>query len=165
MSGLLRKKMIPLILGLLLCQNALASPRVAPDKRKHFAASAALALTGYWGAALIFDGRRPRLAIGSACALSAGVGKELYDLAGHGTPSWADLGWDVLGTALGLSMATGIDLFWQHHNGAPKNGTPTTWTYEKYADIANPAHRYPPIHLHGRIGQPPPGRLLTHGLR
>jgi uncharacterized protein YfiM (DUF2279 family) len=35
-------------------------------------------------------------------ALGAGIAKEMYDRAGHGTPSLRDLSWDAIGVATGL---------------------------------------------------------------
>jgi putative lipoprotein len=79
------------------------------DKALHFEASAAIALGGYGGAALLSDDVRVRLAVGGGLALSAGVGKELWDLSGHGDASWRDLTWDAVGTVTGLAVAVTLD--------------------------------------------------------
>jgi putative lipoprotein len=50
-----------------------------------------------------------RAAAGATLALGAGIAKELLDLAGTGDPSWRDLTWDVVGTATGVLVASGID--------------------------------------------------------
>jgi putative lipoprotein len=84
-------------------------PWFGRDKALHFGASALLAGGGYAGAALATDDTRVRLAVGGGLALSAGVAKELWDLSGHGDPSWRDLTWDVVGTATGLAVAVAID--------------------------------------------------------
>lgn len=84
-------------------------PWFGRDKALHFGASALLAGGGYAGASLATDDTRVRLAVGGGLALSAGVAKELWDLAGHGDPSWRDLTWDVVGTATGLAVAAAID--------------------------------------------------------
>jgi len=70
--------------------------------------------TGYGGTALLSDDTRLRLAGGGALALSAGVGKELWDLSGHGDASWRDLTWDVVGTATGLAVAVTIRIVSVH---------------------------------------------------
>ncbi|MGC4114459.1 MAG: hypothetical protein QM765_07580 [Myxococcales bacterium] len=41
-------------------------------------------------------------------------------MAGLGTPSWKDFVWDLLGTAVGLALAFGIDrLFFWHPKSEP----------------------------------------------
>ena len=90
-------------------------PWFGADKALHFGASAGIAGLSYGGAALLWDEVGVRLGVGASVALSAGVAKELWDLAGNGTPSWKDLTWDALGTAVGLALAFGIDrLFFAH---------------------------------------------------
>jgi putative lipoprotein len=79
------------------------------DKGLHFAASAGLALGGYGGAALFTADRPARLATGGGLALAAGIAKEISDRYTGGDPSWRDLGWDVVGTATGLTLAYLID--------------------------------------------------------
>jgi hypothetical protein len=51
-----------------------------------------------------------RALAGAGLALSAGVAKELWDLSGHGDPSWKDLAWDGMGTGVGVGLALGVDL-------------------------------------------------------
>ncbi len=85
-------------------------PWFGADKALHYGASAGLAGLGYGAASLVWDDTGLRLGFGASVALTAGIAKELVDLAGHGTPSWKDLTWDVLGTATGLLVAWGIDL-------------------------------------------------------
>ena len=55
-----------------------------------------------------------RLLVGGSVAMGAGIAKELWDLAGHGDPSWRDLTWDALGTAFGLVIAWTVDHFFWH---------------------------------------------------
>jgi hypothetical protein len=45
----------------------------------------------WWGAGLV--------------ALTAGIGKEIWDRYHGGVPSWADLGWDAVGAAIGALIA------------------------------------------------------------
>lgn len=86
-------------------------PWLAPDKALHFSFSAGLAGLGYGGAALMTDDRGVRLAVGAGVALTAGIAKELADLAGLGRPSWKDLAWDVAGTGVGLLVSWLLDRF------------------------------------------------------
>jgi len=102
---------------LLTCATANAGqpdPWFGRDKALHFGASAAIAAGTYWGAALVTDRQSTRLTAATAVALGAGIGKELWDLAGHGNPSWRDLAWDVVGTATGVALAWVIDEFLLH---------------------------------------------------
>lgn len=87
-----------------------ADPWWGPDKALHFGASAAIAGGGYALASPLVDGFAERIAIGAGLALTAGVSKELIDLAGHGDPSFRDLTWDVIGTVVGVGLAFSIDL-------------------------------------------------------
>ncbi len=48
--------------------------------------------------------------VGGGLALGLGVAKEGWDAAGHGTASYRDLTWDVLGTAIGLGLTLAVDL-------------------------------------------------------
>lgn len=72
--------------------------------------STGLAAGGYTAGALLLDDRWKALAVGGGVTAAAGVGKELADLAGFGTPSWKDLAWDGIGLATGLLLAWSIDL-------------------------------------------------------
>ncbi len=103
----------PLALGLgLLAANACASdadPWFGPDKALHFGVSVALASGGYAASSPWLEARNSRALVGGAFSLTLGAGKELWDLSGHGDPSWRDFTWDVLGTAVGVALAAGID--------------------------------------------------------
>ena len=52
----------------------------------------------------------PPLVIGGSVTIAIGAGKELYDMTGHGDPSWRDFTWDVIGTIVGLGLAWGVDM-------------------------------------------------------
>ena len=84
-------------------------PWFGHDKALHFAASASLAMVGYAGASLATDSRPTRVVVAASFALSLGVGKEVWDLTGHGDASWRDLTWDVVGTTTGVLVAYAID--------------------------------------------------------
>ena len=79
------------------------------DKALHFAVSAGIAGAGYGVTTAFASDRWKAFAVGGGAALAAGALKEGYDAAGHGDPSWKDLGWDVIGAAVGLALAWGID--------------------------------------------------------
>src|SRR5690606_34065861 len=84
-------------------------PWLGRDKLLHFGVSVGIALGGYGLGVPLFDCEPPRFALGGGLALGLGIGKELWDLAGDGDASWRDLAWDVLGTAVGLLVAWGLD--------------------------------------------------------
>lgn len=96
----------------LFCGAARASdsdPWFGPDKALHFGVSVALAAGGYAISSEILDTRNERALSGAAFSLTLGAGKELWDLSGHGDPSWRDFAWDVAGTAVGVALAASID--------------------------------------------------------
>lgn len=107
-----RLTIIVVLLGLLTRDARAADPDpwFGADKAKHAGVSAAIAAGGYTIGAFVFDARGHALLLGGGLALAAGIGKETLDLAGYGDPSWKDLTWDVIGTALGLALAWGVDL-------------------------------------------------------
>jgi putative lipoprotein len=84
-------------------------PWLGPDKALHFAISAGLAGGGYAVSALVLDRPWQRAIAGSTFSLTLGAAKELYDLSGHGDPSWKDFTWDVAGTAVGIGIALLVD--------------------------------------------------------
>ncbi len=84
-------------------------PWFAEDKALHFGVSVALAGGGYGVSALVLDKPWQRAVAGASFSLTLGAGKELYDLSGHGDPSWRDFTWDVIGTAVGVGVALLID--------------------------------------------------------
>lgn len=88
-----------------------SDPWFARDKYLHGSVSAALAIGGYGGGALVSPKPDTRLAVGGGLALTAGVAKELFDMAGAGDASWRDLTWDVMGTASGLVVAWLVDTY------------------------------------------------------
>ena len=93
------------------------------DKALHFGISAGLAAGGYAASIPFVDKRWQRAAIGSGFALSVGAGKELYDLSGHGDPSWKDFAWDAMGTAVGVAIALAIDVAFDRDEKGAKNAT------------------------------------------
>jgi putative lipoprotein len=98
--------------SLLLCGTASASdadPWFGQDKALHFGFSLVLSAGGYAASSAFLDTRTERALAGSAFSLTLGAGKELWDLSGHGDPSWRDFTWDVVGTAVGVAIAVGVD--------------------------------------------------------
>jgi putative lipoprotein len=85
-------------------------PLFGRDKALHFAVSASIAGAGYGVTTAFAKERWKALIIGGGAAIAAGALKEGYDAAGHGDPSWKDFGWDVVGAAVGLALAWGIDV-------------------------------------------------------
>ncbi|MET0790792.1 MAG: hypothetical protein ABW061_04670 [Polyangiaceae bacterium] len=109
----------------LFCGSAFATdsdPWFGPDKALHLGFSAALAAGGYAASSPWLSTRNQRALAGGAFSLTIGAGKELWDLSGHGDPSWRDFTWDVVGTAVGLALAAGVDA-WASPNHASTGAT------------------------------------------
>lgn len=85
-------------------------PWFGPDKQLHFALSTMITGAGYGTSALFTDQIAARVALGAGLGLTAGATKELLDLAGLGDPSWKDLAWDAMGTAVGVWIAITLDV-------------------------------------------------------
>lgn len=98
-----------LLCSLPVVARAEVDPWFGRDKWLHFGASAALGAGGYAIGSAFLEERPARVAFGSGLALSAGIAKELADLAGAGHPSWRDLAWDAVGTGIGVLLAFGVD--------------------------------------------------------
>lgn len=86
-----------------------ADPWLGRDKMLHAGLSAAIAAGGYALSVPLVEPRPARAACGVGLSLTLGAAKELYDLAGHGTPSARDFTWDVLGALTGAGVAALID--------------------------------------------------------
>ncbi len=111
----------------LICGSARASdkdPWFGPDKALHFGVSVLLASGGYAASSPWLDTRTDRALAGGAFSLSLGAGKELWDLSGHGDPSWRDFTWDVLGTAVGLASERRCAHEWQRASKFPRRARP-----------------------------------------
>ncbi len=82
-----------------------SDPWFGRDKARHFGASAAIQLMGY-GILHIAGLSRTQSMLGAALVTaSAGIGKELWDRGGRGTPSRRDLVWDAAGLLTGSGLA------------------------------------------------------------
>ncbi len=107
--------MVPLVPAKTLAADP--DPWFAVDKARHFSAASLLAGGAYTVAAGCDASGEARLWAGGLTAMGAGAAKELWDLRGHGDPSWRDLAWDGVGTAAGLVTAWWVDRWWQRRQG------------------------------------------------
>ncbi len=89
-------------------------PWFGSDKALHFGFSSGLAIAGYGAATTFSDSPVVRVAYGASVALLAGIGKELWDASGNGNASLKDFTWDVLGTAVGVTICWAIDRLFFH---------------------------------------------------
>lgn len=97
------------------------------DKGMHFGASLVITAGGHAVSGLWLDETWQRAVAGASLGLGAGVGKELWDLAGHGDPSWRDLTWDVVGVATGTGLALLVEALWfNDEDGTAVGGAPLT---------------------------------------
>jgi uncharacterized protein YfiM (DUF2279 family) len=115
-------------------QAANRDPWFSERKLIHFGATAELASNGYTLGTAFWDQAWPRLALGAGLAITAGVGKEVYDVANHGEFSFKDLTWDALGTATGLLISWLLDkyLFAPRRQGSsPPTSAIATSTYSE----------------------------------
>jgi len=95
------------------CPEAQASdedPWFGHDKALHFSATAVLSSAGYAASVPFADTATVRALVGSSGAMTAGIAKELFDLAGYGDPSWRDFTWDIAGTVVGTAVALAVDV-------------------------------------------------------
>lgn len=77
---------------------------LAADKLKHFFTAAFVQSVSYSAVRSMGADHRTSLVAASGVTLGAAVGKELWDAAGHGTPSARDLVWDVAGAAAASAL-------------------------------------------------------------
>jgi hypothetical protein len=102
----------------LLSVSLTANSQIAKDKQLHLGAGA---VVGSWGYLLPSQstGWKP-VAYGIGTATIAGVGKELSDLGGFGTPDWKDLGATVIGGVVSVGIITGFRAIFRHHGNNTK---------------------------------------------
>lgn len=98
-------------------------PWLGRDKALHAGVSFALAAGGYAASAPWIRPRPARAACGVALSLSLGAAKELYDLAGHGTPSGRDFTWNVVGALGGVGVAALLDFAWSRLRGRTREAS------------------------------------------
>jgi len=120
---MIRALVAPITLALAMAARPAAAsdpdPWFGPDKALHFGVSAGLAAGGYAAVSPWLEGRGEKALVGGAFSLTLGAGKELWDMTGRGDPSWRDFTWDVLGTAVGLALAVGVDALVGRERDAP----------------------------------------------
>jgi putative lipoprotein len=109
------RRFVPLLAGALCFAPRVASagesdPWWGEDKALHFGVSVGLSAGGYAVSSLWLDERWQRATAGATFSLTLGIGKELWDLSGHGSASYKDFTWDVAGTLVGTGLALAIDL-------------------------------------------------------
>lgn len=110
----------------LICSAASASDGdywFGPDKALHFGFSVVLGAGGYAASSTWLDSRNERALAGGAFSLTMGAGKELWDLSGHGDPSWRDFTWDVIGTVAGVALAASVDALTSSKKAHPSAST------------------------------------------
>ncbi|MCL2625463.1 MAG: hypothetical protein FWD46_01420 [Cystobacterineae bacterium] len=101
--------------GLLLCLGLPSQAQAADDgwwakdKRKHLIVSSSLAgVTYLWLGQTRLE---PAFRMGASALVVLGLGalKEAWDALGYGQPSWKDMTWNVIGSAVGLVVAWFIE--------------------------------------------------------
>lgn len=115
---MLRRTVLPsVVLGSLLLTATPAhatppdpDPWWGTDKALHMGACAGFTGGGYAIATTFTDDIAGRAAMAASFGIGAGLGKEVVDTMGFGTPSWKDFLWDVIGTGIGVSVSITIDL-------------------------------------------------------
>src|SRR5262245_28071990 len=101
-----RKPVAVVLAGSLLFTSARARAQTAPDpdpwwgtdKALHLGVSAGLTGGGYAIATQLSPDIAGRAALAASLGIGAGLGKEVFDSLGYGTPSWKDFLWGVIGT-------------------------------------------------------------------
>jgi len=98
------------VLVVTVARPAAAEEFFGADGALHFGFSAGISLGSYGVSTLFLEKPWQRALFASAFTLSLGAGKEVWDAAGHGDPSWRDFAWDVAGTGVGVGIAFTIDV-------------------------------------------------------
>ena len=93
-----------------MARPAAAEEFFGTDEALHFGFSAGISLGSYGVSTLFLDEPWQRALFAGAFTLSVGAGKEIWDAAGHGDPSWKDFAWDAAGTGVGVGIAFTIDV-------------------------------------------------------
>ena len=106
----------------LLAPNARAQQT---DKLLHASASAVIVDVVWASAAMCQQPLPVRVAAAVGVAAAAGVGKELVDAAGFGTPDAADLLFDAFGIGVGVALALVVEALWPH-DAAPGDVDPVS---------------------------------------
>jgi uncharacterized protein YfiM (DUF2279 family) len=86
-----------------------ADSLIGPDKALHASLSGALALGAYPAVSCVAHSRLVRTVGAFGIALFFGLGKEVADARGLGSPSWADMAWNAGGALVGALLALALD--------------------------------------------------------
>ena len=108
----MRKLFLTLIITSIIFNN-IFSQIIPKDKQLHIGAGAVI---GAWGTLTTKEttGWKP-IVMGIGWATAAGVGKELADMGGLGTPEWRDLEATVIGGVIGVGILTGVNYIVRKH--------------------------------------------------
>jgi len=98
------------------------------DKGMHYGASLIITAGGHGLSALVLEEPWQRAVVGASLGMTAGIAKELHDLAGHGDPSWKDIAWDVAGVASGVGLALLVEALLAEDDPAPARAAPAALT-------------------------------------
>src|SRR4051812_45217289 len=83
------------------------------DKVEHFGANVVI-VDAVWAAAAVADAPLwLRVVAGAGAGAVVSVGKEAWDLTGHGDPSLGDLAYDTLGIGAGVGFALAAEAVWR----------------------------------------------------
>jgi hypothetical protein len=93
-----------------------AKSQIAKDKQLHLGAGAVVASWGYM-LPVQSTGWKP-FVYGVGSATVAGMGKELADLGGFGTPDFKDLGATVIGGIVSVGIITGFKAIFHKSNNS-----------------------------------------------
>lgn len=97
-------------LTLLLLLSTVGRTQIQTDKALHFSAGYVIGAT----TTALTSKQKPIVSIsaGFLAGTLVGVGKELYDAQGHGTPSFKDALWTSIGSGLGsVTVRVGINQY------------------------------------------------------
>ena len=101
-------RVVALVVVLGLATPAYAESFYGPDKVRHLLTGTGLSLAVSEVTRAWIPGVDPFLT-GSGTVFVFGAGKELFDLAGHGTASWWDFAWSMLGGFAGAAVSFAVD--------------------------------------------------------
>lgn len=76
-------------------------PKVQTDKAAHLTAGVLISGSVHALAFELTENRNKSMLIGFSAGCIAGIAKELYDMTGHGTPSFKDALWTGVGAGMG----------------------------------------------------------------
>jgi uncharacterized protein YfiM (DUF2279 family) len=105
-----RASLLACAFAVTVARPAAAEEFFGKDEALHFGFSAGISLGSYGVSTLFLDEPWQRALFAGAFTLSVGAGKEIWDAAGHGDPSWGDFAWDAAGAGIGVAVAFTIDV-------------------------------------------------------